>query len=316
MKENSNYLKGSEKEVNLFMESVAFTSSAPALQPLHHDELFMQQRILFSESLNDLKNLRKQLYSAAEYFESSYSKGDQKQIVVETLKDYTIKALINTVDHLGSMAEKVNNFVDEKIVEVAGVDLKICCIQQRHRSCQYFNDRSGLFQQSLAFSFPRHHKRYIIPGGANKNAVAWSDLVNHSVEDDWFQLDNATTREISPVVSEENSTSTQSSQSSPKTFPFTRITSRAERQEPPLNPFPVMRPGSLVKRSTTINSSSSKQRYPTEPWRSVSMSIHPERGRTKSPEQHSGLNRRILKALVNMRKYNKDAKLNKYFNEN
>lgn len=50
--------------------------------------------------------------------------------MVETLKDYTIKALINTVDHLGSMAEKVNNFVDEKIVEVAGVDLKICCIQQ------------------------------------------------------------------------------------------------------------------------------------------------------------------------------------------
>ncbi|GMN31455.1 hypothetical protein TIFTF001_003264 [Ficus carica] len=240
------------------MESVAFTSSASALQPLHHDELFMQQRILFSESLNDLKNLRKQLYSAAEYFESSYSKGDQKQIVVETLKDYTIKALINTVDHLGSMAEKVNNFVDEKIVEVAGIDLKICCIQQRHISYQYFNDRSG---------------------GANKNAVAWSDLVNHSVEDDWFQLDN-------------------------------------ERQEPPLNPFPVMRPGSLVKRSTTINSSSSKQRYPTEPWRSVSMSIHPERGRTKSPEQHSGLNRRILKALVSMRKYNKDAKLNKYFNEN
>lgn len=296
------------------MGSVAFTSSASAPQPLHHDELFMRQRILFSESLNDLKNLREQLYSAAEYFQLSYSEGDQKQIVVETMKDYTIKALVNTVDHLGSMAEKVNNFVDEKIVEVAGVDLKICCIQQRQRSCQYFIDRSGLFQQSLALSFPRHHKRYIIPGGANKNAVAWSDLTNHSVEDDWFQLNNATTREISPVVSEVNSTSTQSSQFSSKTFPFTRIASRAERQEPPLNPCPVMHPGSLVKRSTTINSSSSKQRYPTKSWRSVSMSIHQERGRTKGPEQHSGLNRHIFKALVSMRKYKKDTKLNNYLN--
>ena len=56
--------------------------------------------------------------------------------------------------------------------------------------------------------------------------------------------------------------------------------------------------------------------YPTEPWRSVSMSLPSERDRNKSPEQHSGLNKRLLKALVSMRKNRKDAKLHKYFHEN
>ncbi|EXC14466.1 hypothetical protein L484_007833 [Morus notabilis] len=263
------------------MESVNFTSSVSAPKPSHHDELFMQQRMVFSESLNELKNLRKQLYSAAEYFELSYSKDDQKQIVVETLKDYTIKAFINTVDHLGSMADKVNNFVDEKTVDVSEADLKFSCIEQRQRTSQDLIDRSGLFQQSLAFSFPRHHKRYIIPGkyallcGAAKNAIGQSNLMYHGVENDWFQFRN-------------------------------------ERKEP-ANHFPH---SGLVKRSTTVNSSASKQRYPTEPWRSVSMSIHTERDRAKSPE-HSGLNRRILKALVSMRKRKKDATSNKYnFNGN
>lgn len=50
--------------------------------------------------------------------------------VVETLKDYTIKAFINTVDHLGSMADKVNRFIDEQIVQVSTTDLKLDCLDQ------------------------------------------------------------------------------------------------------------------------------------------------------------------------------------------
>ncbi|KAH0876691.1 LOW QUALITY PROTEIN: hypothetical protein HID58_064085 [Brassica napus] len=54
--------------------------------------------LLFSDSL---KNLRTQLYSAVK--------------VVETQNDYAIKALVNTVDHLGSVTYKVTEFVDEKV---------------------------------------------------------------------------------------------------------------------------------------------------------------------------------------------------------
>lgn len=50
--------------------------------------------------------------------------------MVETLKDYAIKALVNTVDHLGSVTYKVNDFVDEKVDEVAGTELRVSCIEQ------------------------------------------------------------------------------------------------------------------------------------------------------------------------------------------
>ncbi|KAK7317112.1 hypothetical protein RJT34_01079 [Clitoria ternatea] len=96
----------------------------------NYDEVFMHQSLLFDDSLKDLKNLRAQLYSAAEYFELSYTNDDQKQIVVETLKDYAVKALVNTVDHLGSVTYKVNDLLDEKVVEVSVAELRVSCIEQ------------------------------------------------------------------------------------------------------------------------------------------------------------------------------------------
>jgi hypothetical protein len=50
--------------------------------------------------------------------------------VVENLKDYAIKALINTVDHLGSVAYKVDRFLDQKIDEVSGMELRFSCFEQ------------------------------------------------------------------------------------------------------------------------------------------------------------------------------------------
>lgn len=49
---------------------------------------------------------------------------------VESLKDYAMKALINTVDHLGSVAFKVNSLLDEKIGEVSETELRFACLEQ------------------------------------------------------------------------------------------------------------------------------------------------------------------------------------------
>nr|GMC64732.1 protein ABIL3-like [Ipomoea batatas] len=95
-----------------------------------YDKASMPQNMLLSDSLEDLANLRKQLYSAAEYFELSYINDDQKQIVANTLKDYAIKALVSTVDHLGSVTYKANDMLDEKVVEVSGTELRISCVEQ------------------------------------------------------------------------------------------------------------------------------------------------------------------------------------------
>lgn len=46
------------------------------------------------------------------------------------MKDYAIKALVNTVDHLGSVTYKVTDLLDDKVVEVSGAELRVSCIEQ------------------------------------------------------------------------------------------------------------------------------------------------------------------------------------------
>lgn len=50
--------------------------------------------------------------------------------VVDTLKDYAIKALVNTVDHLGAVSCKVNDVLGETVNEVSETELRVTCIQQ------------------------------------------------------------------------------------------------------------------------------------------------------------------------------------------
>ncbi|KAG2680803.1 hypothetical protein I3843_11G115200 [Carya illinoinensis] len=212
------------------MERGNSTSVSPLQQTSHHDELFMQQRLLFSDSLKELKNLRKQLYSAAEQFEVSYSKEDQKHIVVDTCQDYAIKALVNTVDHLGSVAFKINGLLDGKICELSGTELRFSCIEQRLQTCQYFIDRAGLFQQSLALKFPKHHKQYIIPARTTMDAVGQSQPKYHNAKEDLcqFQVDRATLSETSPAVVRKGHSALWSAQSSSRSgaFQFTKAASK------------------------------------------------------------------------------------------
>lgn len=60
--------------------------------------------------------------------------------VVDTLKDYAVKALINTIDHLGSVAFKVESLLDERVGKVPGFDLRLSCLEQ------------VIFQNFLSFS--------------------------------------------------------------------------------------------------------------------------------------------------------------------
>uniref|UniRef100_A0A804HXG7 Protein ABIL2 n=2 Tax=Musa acuminata subsp. malaccensis TaxID=214687 RepID=A0A804HXG7_MUSAM len=135
------------------------------LDASNFDELSMDQSLLFSDSLKELKNLRSQLYSAAEYFELSYATDDHKQFVVNTLREYAIKAVVNTVDHLGSVSFKVTGLLEAKVDEVSGAESRVSCIEQRIRACRELVDREGLSQQSLVIKAPRYHKRYIVPVG-------------------------------------------------------------------------------------------------------------------------------------------------------
>ncbi|XP_041014047.1 protein ABIL2-like isoform X1 [Juglans microcarpa x Juglans regia] len=311
------------------------------------DEVSMHQSLLFSDSLKDLKNLRTQLYSAAEYFELSYTNDDQKQLVIETLKEYAIKAIVNTVDHLGSVTYKVNDLLDEKVDEVSGTELRVSCIEQRLRTCKEYIDHEGLSQQSLVINTPKYHKRYILPvgetmRGANRTKSKYQGC-SLDDEDDWHQFRNAVRATIT-----ETPTSTTSRGRSPSPSPrpsqrsaifsFTATMPKKELEKRTVSPyrFPLLRSGSLSRRPMTPNSvrpttpnssnsstpttpnspnSNARRRYPSEPRKSASMRLPAERENCKDVEQYPSKSKRLLKALLSRRKSKKDDMLYTYLDE-
>ncbi|PNT45570.1 hypothetical protein POPTR_003G142800v4 [Populus trichocarpa] len=296
-------------------------------EPSNHDELFMKQSLLFSDTLKDLKNLRKQLYSAADYFELAYYKEDQKQIVVETLKDYAIKALVSTVDHLGSVAYKVNKFLDQEIGEVSEMELRFFCTEQRLEACQEYINQGGLSQQSLAIKTPKHQKRYIFPvDEENMDAHSHTKSKYHSrsfsTEHNLLDLKNAVQATIkgAPSSLRERHSKSQSPQfySRQGAFTITRTSTnnKPERRSSSPQHFPLIRSGSLLKGPVSSNYTNARRRYPSEPRRSVSLSMYSERDKTKdSDQQYSGKSKRLFKALLRMRKSRKEGSLYKYLDE-
>ncbi|KAJ6714308.1 ABL INTERACTOR FAMILY MEMBER [Salix viminalis] len=248
------------------MDSKNSSSSVHGPQePSNHDELLMQQSLLFSDTLKDLKSLRKQLYSAADYFELAYKKEEQKQIVVETLKDYAIKALINTKWSFVSL-----------------------CSEQRLEACQKFISQGGLSQQSLVIKTPHHYKRYIIPvDEIEENMDSFShaksnyDSRNFSTEHNLFEFKNAaqaSSQGTLPSFFRE-----RHSKSRPGAFTFTRTptSNNPEKRSSSPQRFPIIGSGSLLKRSTSPNHADARRRYPSEPRRSVSLSMNSERDKGK-----------------------------------
>ncbi|CAK9252569.1 unnamed protein product, partial [Sphagnum jensenii] len=142
-------------------------SNGSLMQSCNEDEVEDDEEIErsrhFAQALKELKSLRPQLYSAAEYCESSYLYSDQKQVVLDNLKEYSVKALVNAVDHLGTVAYKFNDLLSHETSEISTTELRAASLAQRMRSCQEHSDREGLKQQSLAKPMQVNHKHYVLP---------------------------------------------------------------------------------------------------------------------------------------------------------
>ncbi|TYI69510.1 hypothetical protein E1A91_D08G160200v1 [Gossypium mustelinum] len=132
------------------------------------DEVSMERSKNFVKALQELKNLRPQLYSAAEYCEKSYLHNEQKQMVLDNLKDYAVRALVNAVDHLGTVAYKLTDLLEQQTLEVSTIELKASCLNQKLLMCQTYTDKEGIRQQQLLAFIPRHHKHYILPNSVSK----------------------------------------------------------------------------------------------------------------------------------------------------
>ncbi|XP_073044816.1 protein ABIL2-like [Primulina eburnea] len=324
------------------METMTATASMQfPREPANYDEVSMQQSMLFSDSLKDLKNLSKQLYSAAEYFELSYTNDDQKYIVVNTLKDYAIKALVNTVDHLGSVTYKVNDLLDEKVDGVTRTELRVSCIEQRLRTCRDYIDREGLSQQSLVIKTPKYHKRYILPMGEIVDGAICSKSkyrgCNQDDGDGWHRFKNAirtTINETPPAVVSKGHSTLPSPKLTPRfgSFSFSDMPNRdTEKRTVSPHRFPLLRTSSLSSKPTTPKTSNpttpnrsrpttpdpslGRQTVISEPRKSASMRIRKGKESPKENEQYPSKSKRLLKSLLSRRKSKKDDTLYTYLDE-
>ncbi|KAB5564628.1 hypothetical protein DKX38_004682 [Salix brachista] len=296
-------------------------------EPSNHDELFMKQSLLFSDTLEDLKNLRKQLYSAADYFELAYYKEDQKQIAVETLKDYAIKALVSTVDHLGSVADNTNRYLDQKIGEVSEMGLRFFCIEQTS-IVDLFTWHAPETGSMPRIYQPRWPFSAVCADEESMDAYSRTKSNYHSrspsTEQSWLELKNAVHATIKGAPSSIRGRHSKSqfpqlySRKGTFTITTTSNNSKPERRSSSPHHFPLIRSGSLLKRPVSSNytDARTRRRYPSEPRRSVSLSTYSERDMAKdSEQQNSGKSKRLFKALLSMRKSRKEGSMYKYLDE-
>ena len=50
--------------------------------------------------------------------------------VLDNLKDYTVKALVNAVDHLGTVASKLTDLFDHQNSDISTMEMRASCVSQ------------------------------------------------------------------------------------------------------------------------------------------------------------------------------------------
>jgi len=50
--------------------------------------------------------------------------------VLDNLKDYAVRALVNAVDHLGTVAYKLTDLYEQQASEISTLELKVSCLNQ------------------------------------------------------------------------------------------------------------------------------------------------------------------------------------------
>ncbi|KAL8210402.1 hypothetical protein R6Q57_007134 [Mikania cordata] len=121
-----------------------------------------------------------------EYCEKSYLHSEQKQMVLNNLKDYAIRALVNAVDHLGTVAYKLTDLLDQQSLEISSSELHVTYLHQQLLTCQTYTDREAIRQQQLLAVLPRHHKHYILPNSVSKK-VHFSPQIPNDARESYLQ---------------------------------------------------------------------------------------------------------------------------------
>ncbi|KAL9330164.1 hypothetical protein ACSQ67_005167 [Phaseolus vulgaris] len=126
------------------------------------DEAEVEETIRFDKSLQELRELRSQLYKAAEYCETTFSKSEENNDVVDDTKEYICRSMVTVIDHLGNVSSNLNGLISHtNAFSEAG--LRIQCLQQRLLLCQQYAHKLALSKMQWNENSLRFHSRYLSP---------------------------------------------------------------------------------------------------------------------------------------------------------
>ncbi|XP_039143539.1 putative protein ABIL2 isoform X2 [Dioscorea cayenensis subsp. rotundata] len=292
------------KLIKQTMETLSHASSSSLLDHRRastFDEISMHQRFLFLDTVKEMKNLRSQLYTAADHFELCYKNEKQTYIVMNNLKDYVIKAFVNTVDHLGSVSDKINALLDEKIKDVSKSEVGIVCVEQ-----------------SLIIKPPKYHKHYILPAG--KAIRECGTHVIRKYEESKLRKDIIDQSQSLQTVANATHGEKQLRFSKSPSILLSKLAQSSLPSPRMLSPSPSLPTGKFVfteqrsdamKRSGSISYrrsfrsiSNIGRSYSPEPWKSRSSHAYSERN--EHIEMNNGSSRNIFKSLLSRRRSRKE----------
>ncbi|URE47943.1 hypothetical protein MUK42_33091 [Musa troglodytarum] len=259
----------------------ASSGSASHQEVSSSDDLPIQRSLLLSDGLMALRNMRSQLYSAAEYFELSYINDDRKEIVMRTLKDYAVEAVVNAVDHLGSVSYKVNNLLNEEVDDVSVAESEVSCIEQTSHS-----------------KLRRTPSTY-----GERQTTAASERNAHS----------SSPSPCPPLVREDSSSPSRNSRPASPLPQLEKISSKGKRDNSPLRASnPLTRARSAANRPPIPNSS---KQCLLESQNSLPNCLHDERYNRKETERNPTKKKGFLKSLLMRNRSWTDESLYSYLDE-
>uniref|UniRef100_A0A0A9D5H8 Protein ABIL1 n=1 Tax=Arundo donax TaxID=35708 RepID=A0A0A9D5H8_ARUDO len=101
-------------------------------------------------------------------------------MVLDNLKDYAVRAVVNAVDHLGTVAYKLTDLFEQQTSEVLSLETKVARLNQQIFTCQVYTDKEGLRQQQMTGTNIKHHKHYILPSTGQKRPQAFAHLQTYT----------------------------------------------------------------------------------------------------------------------------------------
>ena len=72
--------------------------------------------------------------------------------MLDNLKDYAVRALVNAIDHLGTVAYKLGDILEQQTSDISSMELKVTCLNQVGQILIFIDHEHVIETQKCVFS--------------------------------------------------------------------------------------------------------------------------------------------------------------------